>query len=251
MPSDNITEKEIEEFDDYREIVVEQKVERHFGHHHLVMFKVDFNKYAYQRFEGDKLVVEKIIASDRALRLGIFPVSPIHTPAKYASHMMLKLVTPLVLDPKSHVDAYLTMSIEIGVVRSSGDDVQIIDAFSVGQPKYGLYGIPELGILCRYHETRINPEIPKATPYKEAVFRAHFHNYTDKINTINRVVFPIEGADFYYRKNEAYYSDIEVVIEYALTKFVATVDVTNAEWVGTKTNLRQKFDPSYVMLWGF
>jgi hypothetical protein len=244
-------EKEMEELDRYGEYTVEQKMEKHFGPNNLVMFKVDHNKYGYQRFENGNLVVEKIIASDMPLVLGIFPVAPLNTPAKYGSHVMLKLITPLVLDPKAHVDAYLIMPIEIGVVRSSENDVQIIDAFSVGQPKYALYGIPELGIICRYYETRINSEIPNVAPYSEAVVRAHFHNYTDKINTINRVVFPIEGADFYYRKNEAYYSDIEAVIREKLLQTVIEVDVSNAEWVGEKTNLQQKFDGKYVMEWGF
>lgn len=251
MPGDNVTEKEMEEFDHYGEYTVEQKMEKHFGPNDLVMFKVDFNKYGYQRFENEKLVVEKVIASDRPLVLSIFPVAPLNTPAKYGSHMLLKLITPLVLDPKSHVDAYLTMPIEIGIIRSSEGDVQIIDSFSVGRPKYALYGNPEAGILCRYYETRINSEIPRVTPYSEAVVRAHFHNYTEKINTINRIVFPIESADFYYLKNEAYYSDIEVVINEKLLQTILAIDVIDAEWVGERTNLNQKFDGKYAMGWGF
>lgn len=252
MSSDGVTEKEVaEDLDYYGEYTVERKIEKHFGNNNIVTFKVDHNKYGYQRFENEILVQEKVIASDKSLVLGIFPVAPLNTPARYASHIMLRLRTPLVLDPKFHVDAYLTMPIEIGVVRSSGDDVQIIDAFSVAQPKYALYGIPELGVICRYHETRINPEIPKVAPYKEAVVRVHFHNYTDKINTINLIVFPIEGADFYYRKNEAYYSDIEVVIEEKLLQTALKVDIINAEWVGERTNFKQKFNGKYAMEWGF
>ncbi|MEM2759792.1 MAG: DUF432 domain-containing protein [Nitrososphaerales archaeon] len=251
MSHDNITEKEIEKIDEYGEYTVEQKIEKHFDKNHLVMFRVDYNKYGYQRFENGNLITEKVIASDRSLKLGIYPVAPLNIPAKYASHMMLKLITPLVLDPKSHVDAYITMPIEIGVVHSTDTDVQIIDVFSTAQPRYALYGTPELGILCRYHETRINPEIPKATAYKEAILRVHFHNYTDKISTINRIVFPIEGADFYYRKNEAYYNDLEALVQERLLQEVLEVDVTNAEWVGERTNLKQKFDGRYTMELGF
>jgi hypothetical protein len=114
-----------------------------------------------------------------------------------------------------------------------------------------LYGTPELGVICRYYETRINHEIPKVAPYREAVVRVHFHNYTEKISTINRIVIPIEGADFYYRKNEAYYNDIEVVLEQKLLQTVIEIDVTNAEWVGARTNLKQEFNGKYLMEWGF
>lgn len=189
MPSDSVTEKEIaKDLVHYGEYTIEQRVEKRIENTHLVMFKVDYNKYGYQRFDNDVLKVEKVLASDRPVTLGIFPIPPLNVPAKYGSYMMLKLTTPLVLDPKSHVDAYLTMPIEIGVTHASGSDVKIIDAFSIGLPKYALYGTPDLGYICRYYETRINSEIPKAAPYKEAVIRAHFHNYTDEINTINRSV---------------------------------------------------------------
>ncbi|MFQ5940800.1 MAG: DUF432 domain-containing protein [Nitrososphaerales archaeon] len=246
-----MTEKEVEELDQYGEYTVEQKLEKHFGFNSIVMFKVDHNKYGYQRFEDGNLLVEKVIASDMPLVLGIFPVAPINTPAKYGSHVMLKLITPLVIDPKSHVDAYLTMPIEIGVVRSTSDDVQILDVFSVSQPKYALYGIPELGRICRYYATRINSEIPKASANSEAVVRVHFHNYTNKICTINRIVFPIEGADFYYRKNEAYYNDIEVVVEEQVLHTILNIDVANADWVGKRTDLKQKFAGKFAMEWGF
>ena len=251
MSSDNVTEGEIKEFDQYGEYTIEQKIGKQFGSINLVMFRIDHNKYGYQRFENGNLVVEKVIASDRRLVLGIFPIAPLNIPAKYGSHVMLKLTTPLVIDTKSHVDAYLIMPVEVGVVRTNEGDVQIIDTFSVGQPKYALYGIPEAGLVCRYFETRINSEIPKVTAFSEAVVRAHFHNYTNKISTINRIVFPVEGADFYYRNHEAYYRDIEVVIEGSLLQAVLSINVTDGEWVGKKTNLKQKFDGKYIMEWGF
>ena len=98
---------------------------------------------------------------------------------------------------------------------------------------------------------RNHAEIPKIVPHIEAILRVHYHNYTDKINTVNRIVFPIEGADFYYRKNEAYYNDIELIINHKLMQTVTEIDVVNAEWIGKRTNLKQKFDGKYVMEWGF
>ena len=79
----DFVEKVIEESDHYGEYTIEQKVEKHFGPNKLVMFRVDHNKYEYQRFQNGNLVVEKILASDRSLALGIFPIAPINTPSKY------------------------------------------------------------------------------------------------------------------------------------------------------------------------
>lgn len=64
-------------------------------------------------------------------------------------------------------------------------------------------------------------------------------------------MFPVEGADFYYRKNEAYYNDIEVVIDKKLLQTVLEIDVTNAEWVGNRTDLKQRYDGKFVMELGF
>jgi len=251
MSKDRVKEEEVSEgLETYGEFKIEGKVEKTFDNVDLVMFRVDHNKYGYQRIENENIVIEKILASDGPLLLGIFPVAPLNLPAEYATHMMLKLTSPIVLDPKSHVDAYLTMPIEIAVVRSTTTDVQMVDVFSLGKIKYALYGIPENGIICRYYETKINPEIPKTAPYKEAALRVHFHNYTDKINTISRLVFPIKGADFYYRKHDAYYSDLEAIIESSLLQTFLRIDVSSGKWVADRTNMRQKFDGKYLMARG-
>jgi hypothetical protein len=252
MSKDHVKEEAVaERLEAYGEFKIEGKIQKKFDNVDLVMFKLDHNKYSYQRVENENIVTEKIVASDGPLSLGIFPVAPLNLPAKYATHMMLKLASPIVLDPKSHVDAYLTMPIEIAVVRSITDDVHMIDMFSLGKIKYALYGIPENGIICRYHETKISPDIPETAPYKEAALRVHFHNYTGRISTISRLVFPIEGADFYYRKHEAYYSDLQVIVEGSLLQTFLRIDVSSGEWAASRTNMRQKFDGKYIMTRGF
>jgi len=250
---DSVTKKEVsEEFDQFGEYTIEQKLDKRFGDEKLLVFKVGSNTYGYQRFHNEQLVAEKVIASDWMLKLGIFPVAPISTPEKVADHVMLKLITPLVLDPQSLVDSYLMMPIEIGVVRSNANDANVIDVFSAGLQYYAIYGTPENGILCRYHLTRISSEMPKTSTYQEAVLKVHFMNHTDKIVTINRVVFPVAGADFYYKGVEAYYNDLVMVVSDKLANLVAEVKLMEgSEWAASKTSLNQEFSDRFVMEWGF
>ena len=211
--------------------------------------------YGYQRFHNEQLRVEKVIASDRTLKLGIFPIAPVHTPEKVADSVMLKLITPLVLDPQSQVVAYLTMPIEIGVVRSDTSEVNIIDVFSVGLQYYAIYGTPENGLLCRYHLTRISSDMPKAALHQEAVLKVHFMNHTRKVITINRIVFLVAGTNFYVRGAEAYYNDLDMVVNDKLSNTIAGVrfssvkSSTSSEWNISETLLKQHF--KFIMEWGF
>ncbi len=250
---DGMTKKEVpEEFDQFGEYVIDQKLDKSFGDEKLLVFKAGSNTYGYQRLHSGQLKVEKIIASDRTLKLGIFPIAPIYTPEKVAEYVMLKLTTPLVLDAQSNVDAYLTMPIEIGIVKSNANDVNMIDVFSVGLQYYAIYGTPEDGMLCRYHLTRITPDIPKTAVYQEAVVRAHFVNHAGKTVTINRIVFPAKGADFYYKGAEAYYNDLHMIVSDKLGNTAAEVKFTAGnEWAAVKTSLNRNFDGRYLMEGGF
>ena len=51
--------------------------------------------------------------------------------------------------------------------------------------------------------------------------------------------------------SEIIVNDIELIINHKLMQTVTEIDVVNAEWVGKRTNLKQKFDGKYVMEWGF
>jgi hypothetical protein len=241
-----------EEFDHFGEYKVEQKVDKRFGNETLIMFKAGQNKYGYQRLHGQKLLVEKFIVSEETLSLSIVPVAPLYTPEMIADRVMLKLTAPLVLEPKSYADAYLTMPIEIGVVMSIEENSEVIDAFSVGLQLYAIYGTPEDGILCRYHLTRLSSEPSKLRDYEEALVRVHFLNHTDKIVAINKIVFPVKGVDFYYNHKDAFFRDLHVVVESKLANTVAIVGFTqNYEFNGNKTSLNQEHEDKFVMEWGF
>lgn len=249
---DTVTKKDAsEELDQFGEYVIEQKIDKRFGSDKILVFKTGHNTYGYQRFRNEQLIVEKVIAADRTLKLGILPVAPINTPEKVGDHVMLKLITPLVLDQQTQVHAYLTMPIEIGVVRSHADDVSVVDVFSTGLQYYAIYGTPENGILCRYHLTRISSEMPKTQAYEEAVVKVRFVNHTSKIVTITRMVFPVNGAEFYYRGAEAYHHDLDMIVTEKLGFPLAEIKPTSGSTLTNKTSFKHHFDNIYVMGRGF
>ena len=94
---DRSTSEHIGEEFDYGEYTIDQKLDKRFGDEQLVMFKAGQNKYGYQHFHGQELLVEKFIVSDETLTLNVVPIAPIHTPEIIADHVMLKFTTPLVL----------------------------------------------------------------------------------------------------------------------------------------------------------
>jgi hypothetical protein len=249
---DSVAEKDVVELEKFGEYVIDQKIDRRFGSERLLVFKTGFNTYGYQRFHNEELKVEKVISANGILRLGILPVAPLHTPEKVGDHVMLKLLTPLVIDQQSEVHAYLTIPIEIGVMRTHANDTNMVDVFSVGLQYYAIYGTPENGILCRYHQTRVSAEVPKAQVYERAVVRLRFVNHTSKIVTVNRVVFPVSDVNFYFRGSEAYFHDLDMVVSERLgTPFAEIKRHKSSELGWSKTSFKQNFDTMYVMDRGF
>lgn len=213
----------------------------------FTIYRLGSNRYVYERYEEDELKLKKIIASDDILNIGIFPISPQNVPNRYANHMMLVLSSPIVIGAKSSIECYTLMPIEIGIVINS----TIIDAYSLGYTKYTLYGIPERGIICRYYQSEVYTDIPKAEPLRTAIVRCLIKNYDNDTKTISKIVYPIEGADLYYNNTDAYFDMLEVILETKFNRDIAKVNVRDMEWNANKTNFGKAFHDSYVMEWGY
>ncbi|MEM2855635.1 MAG: DUF432 domain-containing protein [Candidatus Nitrosocaldaceae archaeon] len=215
-------------------------------HNRFVVYRNRYNSYVYEKYEDEELKESKLIASEDTLKMDILPITPINVPGKYASYMMLEF-NPIILSPKSSFTCYLTMPVEIGVCV----DNTIIDTYSLGYTKYVLYGNPERGIICRYNKSNIYEEIPHLTPLIDAAVRCTLINNTDQLKSISKIVYPIEGADMYYKDAYAYFDGVVATIETKFIVDIVSVEVKEVEWNANKTRLGKQFKSSYIMEWGF
>jgi hypothetical protein len=236
--------------DNYCRLEVISRIERRFGNNVLVVEKSGPG-YDYRRFEADECVVKNTIASAGALEMGILPVAPVHVPARYGSNMMLKFANPLVMQSHSSLDAYFKMPYEIGAVSFDNGRASVIDAISLGLAKYGLYGNPEDGSVCRSYRTELYAENPEPKMHQEAVGSVRLRNETDTTQTVNKLVFPVAGVDFYYDRDRVFFKDVEATIKEVAKKTIVETKVVDARWRGSSTGLAQQSESHYSMEWGF
>ncbi|MEM0030604.1 MAG: DUF432 domain-containing protein [Candidatus Nitrosocaldus sp.] len=223
----------------------------------LSIKRVEHGKYVYERYEGDKRVASKFIdtsVSD-ALHLCIYPVMAIYTPqpANYAKHLLLKFKDPLVMDTKSSLECYIKIPVEVGIFEMYDGRTTMIDVFATKLIKYALYGMPENGVICRYRESTVYFNMPRAEPFAEAVAHVRLHNYLDRIVTVSMLVIPIEGIDLYYSGTEAMLDTVSTIIRQGVRNEVVDVKVeegSESGWSKTRVN-PTVVTRSYTMELGF
>lgn len=236
--------------DHYCRLEVASKIERRFGNNVLVIEK-NGSGYDYRRFTAGECIVRNTIASAGELQMGILPVAPVHVPARYGSNMMLKFSNPVVMQSHSSLDAYFKMPYEIGAVSFDNGSPSVIDAISLGLAKYGLYGNPEDGSVCRSYRTDLYSDVPEPKAHQEAVGRVALRNETDVTQTVNKLVFPVAGVDFYYDQDRIFFKDVEATVKEVAKKTIIETKIADARWRGNSTEMAQNAESHYTMEWGF
>lgn len=236
--------------DHYCRLEVSSRIEKQFGNNLLVVEKAG-SRYDYRRFAAGDCVFENIIASEENLQVAILPVAPVHVPTKYGSNMMLKFANPLVIQSHSSIEGYFKMPHEIGVMSFDNGNPHTIDTISLGLSKYGLYGNPENGQICRSYQTKLFSDFPEAKLHQEAIGKIRIRNETSVTHNVSKIVFPADDVDFYFDKNRVFFKDVEATIKEISKKVVLETNVVDSQWGYASTNLGRKPDTSYTMEWGF
>jgi hypothetical protein len=201
-----------------------------FGYHDLEGFQAEIGDYRirtekvgpfyrYVRENGDKK--EKNLSTESG-RLIINPVEPVNLPKEVTNFLQIRFRNPFLAEPKSSVEVYATFPVEIAVFIAAKRNVGLVDIFSLQKQKYTLYGNPRAGIICRYWESELHPEIPQVDKYREGIIKLRIVNSDDEWVEISNAVFDVYGMKIYYDEEIVYSSaSINVVSpKVAETRFI-------------------------------
>ncbi len=179
----------------------------------ITLENISEDSYVYRRKHKDETISKTIFSSKKGeVKLAIYPVRPIQMPRQLAHNIMVKLNPPITLPPNSHVTHHLTMPIEIGVFTISKKSNYMIDAFSLSFPKYVLYGQPNMGYICRLHNSIMSSK-EKTMQYEEAAVIMKFQNKSPNWTTVNKIVMDAYMVDLYLDGDTVYLEDSNLVIE--------------------------------------
>lgn len=202
----------------FGELPLQEARELEIGICRIVLEDLGDSLIRYSRFEGEELAASRIIPLRGSEKVSVVPQPPINTPDEIIvvyhypppfesfSYLMIKLREPLVLADGESIDLYLEAPIKVGFLLGR----RLIDIFPPERRKFALYGSLEEGIICRYAESDVYERESRAFP--RAVLPTSISNRSGDTRTLEKIVIPLDKLTLYYKKDEAYYPRVEMVI---------------------------------------
>ena len=192
--------------------------------------KISENVFSYARKDSSGNITEKIIPSDKdTLRIEFAPIDALNYPAKRTNFMYLDFETPVFLSESAAAKIFVQCPIEMGIFIVNGTKKDSLDWFSCEPEKsrFGLYGSPDSGILCKYYKSHVVNSYDENEPFVNTVMQLNLENQLGSGHSITKVVFPINENKLYYKDNHCKYDSLNAVLKKKLTVEVLDVE-TNA-----------------------
>lgn len=192
-------------------------------------------RFFYSRVDAEGNIAEKIIpAKQGGFTLEIAPIRPLNYPANRTNFVFLELDKEVFLSQGESTSFFVRCPIEIGIFLIQGDHKDSLDSFTCdpSRARFGLYGSPDTGILCKYFKVPIVKTEVDSDPYFSCVVKLSFENQLDRGYTIKKVVFPITDHTIYYEEKKAQLDSLNVkmrkrgVVEFAEAFEIPLTDIT-------------------------
>ena len=182
--------------------------------------KISDNVFSYMKKDADDNISEIMIPSKSSkIVLEFSPIRPINYPAKRTSYVYLDLETPVFLSEGSAATIFVTCPIEIGVFLVHDGRKDSLDWFTCDptNSRFGLYGTPESGTLCKYAKSAIVESYDDSIPFINGVLEINIQNELNEGYSVSKIVFPISDHSLYYNESKAIIDSISAVLKKKLT----------------------------------
>ena len=165
------------------------------------IWKEQEKKFTYSRVDSEGNKVDKIIPTDQdKITVEIAPIRPINYPAYRTNFVYLDFDKEVFLSEGASTSFLVRCPIEIGIFLVHDSHKDSMDSFTCdpSRARFGLYGSPDTGLLCKYFKVPIVKSELDSEPYHSCVVRLDFENQLDRGYSIKKVVFPITDHAIYY-----------------------------------------------------
>lgn len=156
--------------------------------------------YLYERSSKAEKVKKFIITKNKKLLIN--PVEPLNTPKHLTPYLFIQFDTPLMIEPKSKKNIFITFPIEIGIFVIKEKEFHVIDIFSLSRQKFILYGDPRMGLICKHWRSPIYTLLPKTNPLHEGVMELLISNPNPHWIEIKKAIFNAYGMKIYFDREK-------------------------------------------------
>lgn len=206
----------------------DEKTYSGFGKYHLrdeIIFNLPNNtitlhdmgdgKFSYTRNSQNEVIRKIIQVTPEIHQIELAPVLPVHRPAYKTDFFFLRFEEPLFITERSTIETQVSFPIEIGMFLIAQKNPSGFDFFSCdpSNSRFGLYGTPEDGKICKYASISLDGEHIAPQPFINAQFRIKIRNELDESASVGKIVFPVTDHDLYYRVNDVTMDSLHAIVK--------------------------------------
>ncbi len=174
--------------------------------------------YVYRR-QSQEQEVRKVISF--ASRLLVNPSEPVRLPKEVTHYLLIELQEPVFIAPNDELTFYATFPVEFGIYVAGKKNFELIDSFTLTNPKYTLYGTPKDGVICRWWKSNVHSKIPEVNPNLEGVMKVDIKNISDDWVEVKNLVFDAYHMKVYYGDFASMHAAVRVInTKVAETSFI-------------------------------
>lgn len=202
--------------------------------------KIGENAFSYFRKDSEGKIIEKMIpVKSDEIKLELAPIRPLNHPARRTGHVFLKFDREIYLSKNSAASIFVHCPIEIGIFLLHGSNRESLDWVTCNplNSRFGLYGSPDTGTLCKYAQVSLATDYNDSLPYVEGVMKIIIENTLSSGQTISKVIFPITDNSLYYEDSKTIIDGIKVTMKKRAVVNIVDVKTTSVEtdWTASPT----------------
>jgi len=194
--------------------------------------RISDNAFSYFRNNSEGEIVEKIIpVKSNDLKIELAPIRPLNHPARRTNHIFLKFDKDIHLSANSAASIFVHCPIEIGIFLIHDSIHDSLDWITCNplNSRFGLYGSPDTGTLCKYAEVSSAIDYNDSNSYFEGVMQIILENTLSFSQSISKVVFPITDNTLYYEDSKTIIDGIKITMKKRAAVNIADVNTTSIE----------------------
>lgn len=202
--------------------------------------RIGENAFSYSRKNSKDEISEKIIPSkSNEIKIELAPIRPLNHPARRTGYVFLKFDKNIFLSEGSAATVFVQCPVEIGLflVHNSHRDSLDWVTCNPDNSRFGLYGPPDSGTLCKYAVVSMAENMDDSISYFNGVIKVELENKLNSGQSINKIIFPITNNSIYYSDSKAILDGIKVILRKRAVVSIADVkvDPISTDWIKAPT----------------
>ena len=228
------------EYSKYGEYTINESLELSLPETIVKIERIGENAFSYFRQDSEGKIIEKMIpAKSNELKIELAPIRPLNHPARRTGYIFLKFDKEIYLSQNSAASIFVHCPIEIGIFLIHNSKRESLDWITCNplNSRFGLYGPPDSGTLCKYAEVTLATDFSDSLPYVECVMKIIIENNLNSGQTVSKVIFPITDNSLYYEDSKSILDGIKVTLKKRAVVSIADVqtDIVATDWKKSPT----------------